>query len=274
MSSSQRAESCHAFFKSYVSKKNTLMDFVVRFTRALKHQRHQELMLDHKDINEQPITKTMWPMEKFMAEVYTQTIFYKVQEELYQGMAYMATIDYEEEHMSCYNVVRVDGSPHKVHATLPDIYVLRRWTKAAKSSTSIGDVRDTFDRAIVLRQNTLRKLTSNIIYDSVINEDTYKFAVESLESLQCNLNALTLKDGGQSSAPSIALSQPVYNEPNQVRAKGCGKRLKRGKEKAIRKDRRCNGCGLYGQKHDIRNCPLLNNKRKTCTVFLCFFFKN
>lgn len=32
MSSSQRAESCHAFFKSYMSKKNTLMDFVVRFT--------------------------------------------------------------------------------------------------------------------------------------------------------------------------------------------------------------------------------------------------
>ncbi|XP_038707299.1 protein FAR1-RELATED SEQUENCE 5-like [Tripterygium wilfordii] len=49
MSSSQRVENCHAFFKSYVSKKNTLMDFVVRFTRALKHQRHQELMLDHKD---------------------------------------------------------------------------------------------------------------------------------------------------------------------------------------------------------------------------------
>ncbi|XP_038683462.1 protein FAR-RED IMPAIRED RESPONSE 1-like [Tripterygium wilfordii] len=27
MSSSQRAESCHSFFKHYVSKKNTLMDF-------------------------------------------------------------------------------------------------------------------------------------------------------------------------------------------------------------------------------------------------------
>ncbi|XP_038679427.1 protein FAR1-RELATED SEQUENCE 5-like [Tripterygium wilfordii] len=195
-------------------------------------------------------------------------------------MTYMATIDYAEEHMSCYNVVRVDGSPHRVrkvvddkslnrldcsygkfesngflcqyifaimickmqvYATLPDIYVLRRWTKATKSSTGIGDVRDTFDRAIVLRQNTLHKLTSNIIVDSVINEDTYKFVVDSLESLQCNFNAFTLKDGGQSSALSIALSQPVYNEPNQVRAKGYGKRLKRGKEKAIQKDRRCNG---------------------------------
>ncbi|XP_038723112.1 protein FAR1-RELATED SEQUENCE 5-like isoform X2 [Tripterygium wilfordii] len=66
MSSSQRAESCHSFFKHYVSKKNTLMDFVVRFTRALKHQRHQELCLDHKDINEQPIMKTTWPVEKKM----------------------------------------------------------------------------------------------------------------------------------------------------------------------------------------------------------------
>ncbi|GAB2278431.1 hypothetical protein Dimus_013115, partial [Dionaea muscipula] len=48
-------------------------------------------------------------------------------------------------------------------------------------------------------------------------------------------------------------------EPLQVREKGCGKRLKGGKEKAIKKPRRCTGCGLTGQSHDKRNCPTLVN---------------
>lgn len=49
-----------------------------------------------------------------------------------------------------------------------------------------------------------------------------------------------------------------FTEPLQVRAKGCDKRLKGGKEKAA-KNRRCNDCGLAGQLHDKRNCSKLLN---------------
>lgn len=48
-------------------------------------------------------------------------------------------------------------------------------------------------------------------------------------------------------------------ESLHVRTKGCGKRLKGGKEKTIKKARRCHGCGLTGQSHDKRNCPSLVN---------------
>lgn len=63
---------------------------------------------------------------------------------------------------------------------------------------------------------------------------------------------------------SWSVSCNYYNEPSQVRAKGCGKRLKGGKEKALgkaknSKTRRCNGCGLIGQSHDKRNCPMIVN---------------
>ncbi|KAL6283241.1 hypothetical protein ACE6H2_014170 [Prunus campanulata] len=57
MSSSQRAESMHAFFKRYCSKSNSLMDFVTRFNRALAHLRHEELIADHGDLNEKPNIK-------------------------------------------------------------------------------------------------------------------------------------------------------------------------------------------------------------------------
>ncbi|XP_008237306.1 PREDICTED: protein FAR1-RELATED SEQUENCE 5-like [Prunus mume] len=49
MSSSQRAECSHAFFKQYISRRNSLMDFIIRFERALSHQRQKELVVDHVD---------------------------------------------------------------------------------------------------------------------------------------------------------------------------------------------------------------------------------
>ncbi|KAF5206409.1 hypothetical protein FRX31_004004 [Thalictrum thalictroides] len=50
----------------------------------------------------------------------------------------------------------------------------------------------------------------------------------------------------------------TYREPNKVRAKGCGKRIKGGKEKAVGnrvKGRLCTGCGERGVGHDSRTCP-------------------
>ncbi|XP_020418007.1 protein FAR1-RELATED SEQUENCE 5-like [Prunus persica] len=49
MSSSQRAEGSHGFFKQYISRRNSLMDFIIRFERALSHQREKELVGDHVD---------------------------------------------------------------------------------------------------------------------------------------------------------------------------------------------------------------------------------
>lgn len=58
--------------------------------------------------------------------------------------------------------------------------------------------------------------------------------------------------------PTTRISEVTLKEPLPVRTKGCGKRLKGGKEKAmLKKGRRCNGCGKVGQSHDKRNCPVL-----------------
>ncbi|KAF5181837.1 hypothetical protein FRX31_028575 [Thalictrum thalictroides] len=69
------------------------------------------------------------------------------------------------------------------------------------------------------------------------------------------------------SVTNVEMSEPIdcddvgiYCEPGQVRAKGCGKRQKSGKEKAIdsakeSKGRLCKGCGQRGVGHDVRTCP-------------------
>lgn len=98
MTSSQRAESSHNFFKRYVSRENTMLDFVTRFNRALSHVRHKELDLDHKDVNESPLLKTPRVMEKKMSELYTRHVFYKFQAEVFQSSAYVLTRIFKDEH--------------------------------------------------------------------------------------------------------------------------------------------------------------------------------
>ncbi|KAF7139445.1 hypothetical protein RHSIM_Rhsim07G0150300 [Rhododendron simsii] len=170
MTSSQRAEITHAFFKRYVSKQNSLLEFVMRFERALSKVCHNELDMDHKDINEKPHLKTMYTMESTMSEFYTIEIFYMFQEELFQNVAYKLTATNEDEHHCVYTVRRVKGSGFRVREVvvdkssnhvrcscktfecagipcrhilayfsrmqmddLPNEYILRRWKKSVKA---------------------------------------------------------------------------------------------------------------------------------------------
>ncbi|XP_073019457.1 protein FAR-RED IMPAIRED RESPONSE 1-like [Primulina eburnea] len=88
MSSSQRSESSHAFFKRYISSKNSLMDFIIRFNKALRHQRHNELVADHVDMNERPKLQSKWPMESQMVTVYTKKKWLEFLEEMSQSHGY------------------------------------------------------------------------------------------------------------------------------------------------------------------------------------------
>ncbi|XP_058217322.1 protein FAR1-RELATED SEQUENCE 5-like [Rhododendron vialii] len=170
MTSSQRAKITHSFFKRYVCKENSLLDFVTQFERALAHLRHNELDKDHKDVNERPNLKTMYPMESTMSELYTIEIFYMFQEELFQNTAYKEMATNEDEHWVVYAVHRIKGSGSRVREVvvdklsnhvscsckmfdcagipcwhmlayfcrmqmedLPNEYILRKWTKSTKA---------------------------------------------------------------------------------------------------------------------------------------------
>ncbi|XP_073057388.1 protein FAR1-RELATED SEQUENCE 5-like [Primulina eburnea] len=105
MSSSQRSESSHAFFKRYVFSKNSLMDFIIRFNKALRHQRHNELVSDHTDMNERPKVKSNWPMELKMVNVYTKNKWLEFQNEISLSHGYyvqQASIGIE---FGVYNVI-------------------------------------------------------------------------------------------------------------------------------------------------------------------------
>jgi hypothetical protein len=155
---------------------------------------------------------------------------------------------------------------------LPQQYILNRWTKAAKSAAvkDLGGLEITDTNALVVKRSKLFHHASLVI-DKVLTspDEASTIFVEALDNVLNKLKEMQV-DNGESACvhkkPSDVI-QHRYNEPNQVRAKGCGKRLKKGKEQAKRKitsaGRKCHGCGLYGQLHDKRNCPALeeNNNR-------------
>ncbi|KAF7142977.1 hypothetical protein RHSIM_Rhsim05G0122000 [Rhododendron simsii] len=300
MTSSQRAEITHSFFKRYVSKGNTLLDFVTRFKRALARIRHNELDKDHKDVNERLNLKSMYPMESTMSELYTKEIFDMFQDELFQNTAYKVIATNEDEHRVVYAVHRIKGSGLRVREVvvdkssnyvrcsckmfecagipcrhmlsyfsrmqvddLPNEYILWRWTKSAKAMRVIDDLgsgmKEICDKSLLAQRNRLFKLASTLVEEAMITEDGTKFVDELLSSgikKLCDMKKVS-QDGQGSAIQVPIIRDHRLKDPLQVRAKGCGKRLKGGKEKAAKKARRCNGCGLTGQSHDKRNCPKL-----------------
>ncbi|KAI8530064.1 hypothetical protein RHMOL_Rhmol11G0025900 [Rhododendron molle] len=281
MTSSQKAEISHSFFKKYVMINNSLYDFVTRFARGLAHIRHNELDLDHKDLNEKPQLMKSFPMESTMSELYTLAIFHKFQDEIFQILGYMVKMTHEYEHYRFYTVERAKVSGVRVrnllvnksseHVScscklfefdgipcrhllayfnrmqildLPHEFILARWTKSAKIKTVVNDVggsvQQICDTSMFRRRNKLFKLASSVIDDAVLTEDGSELLEEALCSVQNKICAMNLgSDGGKLSGSASHVAIPrehIFKEPLQVRAKGCGKRLNGGKEKAVKKN--------------------------------------
>ncbi|KAL2461525.1 Protein FAR1-RELATED SEQUENCE 5 [Abeliophyllum distichum] len=237
MSSSQRSESGHSFFKRYVNRKNSLMDFVTRFNMALRHQRHEELVANHVDISEQPRLTSKFQMEHQMT--------------------------FEFEGYPCRHMISYFKK--KQVLLLPEKYILRRWTKNAKvhvcedPSTGISDGGGS-STSLMSRHGMLAHKSSLLVDDAALTDARTTFLIGEFESLHVRIKEID--DGGnvavafnRSRSKSRDESQAVH-DPCLVRAKGCGKRLKSSKEKSLSKNtRQCGGCGQHG--HDKRTCPKL-----------------
>ncbi|KAH7569287.1 hypothetical protein JRO89_XS06G0137700 [Xanthoceras sorbifolium] len=150
-------------------------------------------------------------------------------------------------------------------AFLPSHYILKRWTKAAKYDTVIDDkgteISDFQDKSMLTRRTRLFQLASNVIENVVGSEKASKILENDLNNVLSKVKSVVRSD---SISKKHSSTSQIYNEPLAVKAKGCEKRLKGGKEKAKGKttdnSRHCNGCEKVGQSHDKRNCPLINNR--------------
>ncbi|KAF7135397.1 hypothetical protein RHSIM_Rhsim08G0139400 [Rhododendron simsii] len=112
---------------------------------------------------------------------------------------------------------------------LPTEYILQRWTKIAKAGRVMDDlgsgVKEICNSSVLVRRQGLFQLACTVIDDAVLDEEESEVVREALESSQKKIALMrsSRKDGSTS----------------------------RGKEKAVKKRRKCNGCGLTGSSQDV-----------------------
>nr|XP_011462078.1 PREDICTED: protein FAR1-RELATED SEQUENCE 5-like [Fragaria vesca subsp. vesca] len=314
MSASSRAEGDHAFFKTYVSKDNTLMDFILRFNRGLAHQRHEELIANHVDVNQRPVFKTPMMMERQTAEIYTHRIFKKFQLQLWlfwgcaterrkDGSLKVREVTFDKvvdkvacsckkiefEGILCRHILAY--MKWKQIEYLPDQYILKRRTRTTSSDLVVEEhdkyICDFGDDSLLMRQTILSKVAAELIDGALVSKEACKLLEENFESMRkkikfvvdssttvrgseenvtvdscggCDGNVITNTAEGHETDQNVVHCHPQQlNDPLPVRAKGCGKRLKGGKEKAMaKKGRQCSICKQVG--HNKQKCPTLNSQ--------------
>ncbi|XP_073037914.1 protein FAR1-RELATED SEQUENCE 5-like [Primulina eburnea] len=303
MSSSQRSESSHAFFKRYISSKNSLMDFIIRFNKALRHQRHNELVADHVDMNERPKLQSKWPMESQMVTVYTKKKWLEFQEEMSQSHGYYVQTESVGNEFGIYKVMNFQASSsskprvltHVIQGDdilcscmkfqfegipcrhmlaffrinqvfhLPDKYILKCWTQAAKIveffPTDEQNVVEAPERCLMSRHLRLSYKASALVDIASLTVEGTNFLNAQFDYIgnkMKDLNMTTTVSGGSQCRRATDRAIDIV-DPQKIRTKGCGKRLKSSKEKATTQGRKCRGCGRRGVQHDKRNCPNLQD---------------
>ncbi|XP_020259098.1 protein FAR-RED IMPAIRED RESPONSE 1-like [Asparagus officinalis] len=335
MSSSQRAENGQACFKKFISKNNSMVEFMIWFGRGLVRQCHEELMADHKDVIEKPKLRINHDFLEQMVDIYTNEMYYKFEAKVYDSFNYTLQFVRETDNCGVYQIQRKKLAISKVREIiydkqldlvscsckkfesagipcthiisylmkfdaeiLPDKYILMRWTKFAKSGTVDDDkgMQITPNNSYLLTRSQFTQSSLDFVDKSLICEETRKMFINGLRRINEQIDQFLSSSmavmrfteksnpicsniiGDGTSVHGSCSCQNSFNEPDQVRAKECGKRLKGGKEKTMaraknKKDRRCgkrlkggkektmaraknkkdrryHGCGKVGQSHD------------------------
>ncbi|KAK1431990.1 hypothetical protein QVD17_08836 [Tagetes erecta] len=86
MKTTSRCESSNALFKLKASGANTLVDFLICFDSTVDGQRYKQRKLEFTTMTTNPSLRTLLPIEKHAAEVYTRSIFEEVQKEIHKSV--------------------------------------------------------------------------------------------------------------------------------------------------------------------------------------------
>ncbi|XP_020413364.1 protein FAR1-RELATED SEQUENCE 5-like [Prunus persica] len=207
ISSSQIAEGSHGFFKQYISKRNSLMDFIIRFERALSHQRQKELVADHIDAFE--VAQSCFLELK--TEDASKVVFNVSERKNWETRVAEVVYVKDSDHASCsckrfefvgiickhiLALFRRDQIEY-----MPDKYILKRWKKTAKSGlvsdANGNEIKDSANPGLLIKRSTMSRLASDVVEDALMSEEG------------CEL--LTSPSNNDESTP-IDRSDPLFDE--------------------------------------------------------------
>lgn len=214
MSPHQRSESVNSFFDKYIHKKITLKEFVRQYGSIIQNRYEEEDMADFDTWHKQPALKSPSPWEKQMSTIYTHAIFRRFQVEVLgvvgchpkkekenEGIATFRVDDCEknENFAVTWNEEKLEVScsclmfeykgflcRHSMIvlqicglSSIPSQYILRRWTKDAKSKQIMVEGTERI-QSRVQRYNDLCKRAIGLGEEGSLSEENYNIACRAL----------------------------------------------------------------------------------------------
>lgn len=233
------SEAISTFFDGYVNAATTIQSLIKQYEKAVTSWHEKELKADFDTTNTMPVLKTPSPMEKQAANLYTRRAFIKFQEELVETLANPATKVEDSGTVTLYRVAKF-GEEHKAHTVsfnsfqmkancschmfdfsgiicrhvlsvfrgknvlmLPSQYILKRWTRDAKSGGLVDE------RAPELPSDSRESLT--VRYNN-LRQDAIKFVEEGAKSIHIYHVAM---DALQEAAKKVAASKKQSSGASQ-----------------------------------------------------------
>lgn len=235
MSITQRSDSMNSYFDGYVNASTNLSQFFKLYEKAVESRSEKEVKADYDTMNTSPILKTPSPMEKQASGLYTRKLFTRFQEELVATLSFMASKAEDDGEMTMYQVSKY-GEDHKASyvrfnvlemkatcscqmfefsgilcrhvlavfrvtnvLTLPSHYILKRWTRNAKSSIILEErasaVYTNYLESHTVRYNTLRHEAFKFVDDAANSVDTYDVAMKALKEAAKRVALATKNEG-------------------------------------------------------------------------------
>ncbi|KAJ4782570.1 Protein FAR1-RELATED SEQUENCE 5 [Rhynchospora pubera] len=299
MNTTQRSESMHSFFDSFVNKGTTLREFVMKYEKALESR-----YLDEQD--EQYVskykfpTKAKSPLELHGANVYTRKVFNLFQIELREGIhlrTYKVGIDetFTIYEVSCFRspekkcVVHINldsfkgwcechlfefkgilcrhilGILHKRDIEeIPAHFILPRWTKEVIYDMDIPLPSKGDELSLVLRNMVFYRMVNHLSAYLNTSEETYHFIVNSIEETYSKAAAMegpTSEKNSEEPKQQELRDHAPLQDPVISRTKG----RKKDSTKVSRKGRIMSGVEVSMQKRrKCSNCKVLGHDKRTC----------
>nr|KAJ0201679.1 hypothetical protein LSAT_V11C600311780 [Lactuca sativa] len=239
MKTTSRLESMNSFFNTYSQSGNLLLHLMMNYDTTIQKQRNTQQELDHQTKKAVYKFISPRPIEKHAAKVYTGTLFYEVQKEIYKGSWYC-----QYEHLGTKNgweLYKVEQLNKNSDLKTEFEYIENHWRKDVTSRHyNFGrHVYDTGDSEI----------------NRSVNQAYYNFEA----CLEYN-NRTDVEEVGK----LMGICIPKYidiNVPNVHSNKGCGKKSKIQRAAEIsyknsnKQTRRCSGCGERDP-HNLWTCPI------------------
>ncbi|KAL8511137.1 hypothetical protein ACS0TY_017817 [Phlomoides rotata] len=234
------------FFDGFSSTSATIQLLIKQYEKVVLSWQEKELKDDSDTSNTTPVLKTPSPMEKQAANLYTWRVFLKFQGELVETLANPATLIDDSGTVTTYKVAKF-GEELKAHTVkfnaietkatcscrvfefsgiicrhvlsvfraknvlmLPSEYVLKRWTRNAKTggeesiAESAFGLLNNYQESQIVRHDNLRQEAIKYVEEGAKSIHSYNVAINALQEASKRVAAAKSKSSGNAQGPSEA----------------------------------------------------------------------